>query len=205
LRQPEVTGWFDRDKVEKILFNLISNAFKFTPPGGEIFVSVDEEERFFLESPSPKKYGIINCFRQWPGNFKRKPGAIFDRFYQVEGNSSQVWQGSGVGLSLTKNLVDIHYGNIHVKSEKWQGTTFTVAIPIEKENYDCNEIVDSLYAENNFMAPLNSLKTGKKTKKRQRKNHRDTKKPTVLIVEDNADVRLYIKDEIQNEYHHSGG
>ena len=200
-RQPEVTGWFDRDKVEKILFNLISNAFKFTPPGGEIFVSVDEEERFFKESFTPKKYGIITVSDNGRGISKENLERIFDRFYQVEGNSSQVWQGSGVGLSLTKNLVDIHYGDIHVKSEKWQGTTFTVAIPIEKENYDGNEIVDSLYAENNFMAPLNTLNDLQdKTAKSTEKKSGNIKKPTVLIVEDNADVRFYIKDEIQNEY-----
>jgi signal transduction histidine kinase/ligand-binding sensor domain-containing protein/CheY-like chemotaxis protein/AraC-like DNA-binding protein len=200
-RHAEIAGWFDRDKVEKILFNLISNAFKFTPPGGEISVSVDEEERLFDEVSSPKKYSIITVSDNGRGITRENLEQIFERFYQVEGNSSQAWQGSGVGLSLTKNLLDIHYGNIHVTSEKWQGTTFTVAIPIEKDNYNTNEIVDSLHAENNFIAPLNSLSDWQsETKKSDNKNTGTTKKTTVLIVEDNADVRLYIKNEIGNTY-----
>jgi signal transduction histidine kinase/ligand-binding sensor domain-containing protein/DNA-binding response OmpR family regulator len=200
-KKPEITGWFDRDKVEKILFNLVSNAFKFTPPGGKISISVDEEKRFSNESPSPKKYGIISVSDNGRGISKENLERIFDRFYQVEGNSSQVWQGSGVGLSLTKNLVDIHYGDIQVKSEKWQGTTFTVAIPIEKENYESKEIVDSLYAENNFMAPLNTLEDWKEIKNEKEEKKGSQKMPAVLIVEDNSDVRLYIKEEIKSEYH----
>jgi signal transduction histidine kinase/ligand-binding sensor domain-containing protein/DNA-binding response OmpR family regulator len=196
---PEINGWFDRDKMEKILFNLISNAFKFTPPGGEISVTVEEESR--LDDNNKKKYGVIKVSDNGRGISKENLERIFDRFYQVEGSTSTGWQGSGVGLSLTKNLVDIHYGTIDVKSERWKGTVFSVSIPIEKYNYSNDEIVDSLFSESNFILPLNSPEEWEgEQEENENEKQVDTSKPTVLLVEDNSDVRVYIREEIKSEY-----
>jgi signal transduction histidine kinase/ligand-binding sensor domain-containing protein/DNA-binding response OmpR family regulator len=195
----EIFGWFDRDKMEKVLSNLISNSFKFTPPGGQIIVAIEEQSRW--DGNMYKKYGIIKVSDNGRGISRENLERIFDRFYQVEGSTSTGWQGSGVGLSLTKNLVDIHYGSIDVKSERWNGTTFTISIPIEKQNYNSEEIVDSLHSDNNFIVPLNSLEEWEGEKDEiENKTMADTSKPTVLLVEDNPDVRVYIKGEIKNDY-----
>lgn len=195
----DITGWFDGDKMEKILFNLISNAFKFTPPGGEISVSVGLEIN--AGETGEKRYGVIKVSDNGKGIPKDNLEKIFDRFYQVEGNTSTGWQGSGVGLSLTRNLIDIHYGKIEVESEPLKGTAFTVRIPIDKNTYNSGEIIDSMYTEKNFIEPLNTCSEWE-----EEKPEPDAfpvtgeNKPTVLLVEDNSDVRLYIREEIKDEY-----
>ena len=196
----EITGWFDRDKVEKIIFNLISNAFKFTPPGGEIIIEVHKMELNSNKSDSDS-IAVIKVIDNGRGISKEHLERIFDRFYQVESNDSPVWQGSGIGLSFIKNLVEIHYGDIHVESEKWKGTTFTVTLPVSKSTFNNNEIIDSLYADKNFIAPLRTIHDIEETEfQKIESTEQKSDKPSVLIIEDNSDVRLYIREEIRNDY-----
>jgi signal transduction histidine kinase/DNA-binding response OmpR family regulator/streptogramin lyase len=202
-RHKDINGWFDRDKVEKVVFNLISNAFKFTPPGGEIIVEVDKNETGNDSGQQDfATDAVIKVIDNGRGISKEHLERIFDRFYQVENNHSTVWQGSGIGLSFIKNLVEIHYGDIQVESEKWKGTTFTVTLPVSKEVFNKNEIVDSLYADENFIAPLRTISDINEDEIKKFEDSEDkTNKPSVLLIEDNADVRLYIREEIKNDYH----
>ncbi|MFW6245918.1 MAG: hybrid sensor histidine kinase/response regulator transcription factor [Tangfeifania sp.] len=197
-----INGWFDRDKVEKIIFNLISNAFKFTPPGGEIIVEIDKDETGNDSGGQDSATNaVIKVIDNGRGISKEHLARIFDRFYQVESNTSPVWQGSGIGLSFIKNLVEIHYGNINVESEKWKGTTFTVTLPVSKEVFNKNEIIDSLYADENFIAPLRTISDIDENQLQQNIAHQQkSHKPSVLLIEDNADVRLYIREEINHDY-----
>jgi YesN/AraC family two-component response regulator len=109
-----------------------------------------------------------------------------------------------VGLSFTKNLVDIHRGTIKVESEKWHGTTFTVTVPIEMNTYNSDELIDSVStSKENFIASLQTLSDFElENENTLAKNtaHQKEQNPTVLIIEDNADVRCYIRDEIKNEF-----
>lgn len=202
--QSEIIGWFDRDKLEKILFNIITNAFKFTPPGGEIIISVEQEVRKNTNNALEQQYGKIKIKDNGRGISKDHLDRIFDRFYQADEHGSSTWQGSGIGLSFTKNLVEIHYGDIDVQSEKWNGTAFSVSIPINIETYNKNEIIDSLYnAADNFIAPLRTsgeLDNSINQEEINNEEFGDKGKPHVLLIEDNADVRLYIKDEIEGDY-----
>jgi signal transduction histidine kinase/ligand-binding sensor domain-containing protein/DNA-binding response OmpR family regulator len=179
----ELETLFDQDKVEKILFNLLSNAFKFTPENGSVQVFLDvknEGKRNFLEI-KVKDTGI--------GIAKDKQDKIFERFFQAEVPATMVNQGSGIGLSITKEFVKIHGGTITVESVPEKGTCFTVILPIteilhmEKAPLEA-DIAAVLASDEEEFAEINSV----------------NKKPVLLLVEDNEDFRFYLKDNLKHQY-----
>jgi ligand-binding sensor domain-containing protein/signal transduction histidine kinase/DNA-binding response OmpR family regulator len=166
---------FDQDKLEKILFNLLSNAFKFTPEHGAVSVDVNVND---LESG---KRIVIEVRDTGIGISSEKLGKIFDRFFQNELPKSLMNQGSGIGLSITKEFVKVHGGTISVESEQGVGTCFRVQIPVTEVKHHHEEevvlIADEIHDEEN--------------------GHR---KPTLLLVEDNEDFRFYLKDNLKAQY-----
>ncbi|WP_341472423.1 HAMP domain-containing sensor histidine kinase [Clostridium rectalis] len=120
----------DGDKIEKIILNLLSNSIKFTPPGGEVLVNIEEMEKNLLITVEDNGIGI-------PSD---KQKLIFDRFIQVDKSLSRNNEGSGIGLSLIKSLVEMHKGKIWVESESGKGSKFFVQIPKRtlKEKSFCN-------------------------------------------------------------------
>lgn len=127
----EYSGYFDVDKLDKVVYNLLSNAAKYTPEGGTIVVSQahDEERGTF-------KLSVNN-----PGELipKEKLDHIFERFYEGEYRKFHTI-GTGIGLSLTKDLVLLHHGTIQVFSDKEEGNTFVVEIPIGREAFAEDEV-----------------------------------------------------------------
>ncbi len=129
---PLLEAWFDHDKLDKIIYNLLSNAFKFTQDGGSISISLICDE-------ASAKYSGVNTKRiieiivkdSGIGIPKESQQKIFDRFYQVKNNLTT--QGTGIGLSLTYELVRLHNGNIYLESEPNMGSTFTVILPLWTE------------------------------------------------------------------------
>ncbi len=168
---PSRTLWasFDRDKLEKVVYNLLSNAFKFSNDGAIISFDVSYAEQYLNIKVNDVGKGIP----------KEKLPFIFDRFYQVDGSSVREQEGSGIGLSLTKELVDLMDGTITVVSEISKGSTFKVNLP------------------------LLEIKMGKEASAtsdvRVLEMHQGTL-PTVLLVEDNADMRHYIREQLTEEY-----
>ncbi len=158
--------YFDKDKMEKILFNLLSNAFKYTPDGGSVKVSLRHNEQLYMVVADS---GI--------GIPPDKHEQIFERFFQHEVPQSMVNQGSGIGLAITKEFVKLHGGNIKVDSEPGKGTIFTVELPVQKINPVQESIVSTTNAASNG------------------------KKKTILVVEDNEDLRFYLKDNLKSTYH----
>lgn len=112
---------FDQDKLERILFNLLSNAFKFTPEGGEVSVEVMSSDENLIIHVADTGIGIPSK------NIDR----IFDRFFQQDLPKSMVNPGSGIGLSITREFVRAHHGTIDVQSEVGKGTRFTVTLPLQ--------------------------------------------------------------------------
>ena len=137
-------AWFDRDKLDKILNNILSNAFKFTPQGGSISVDV----KSILISGT--EYLQIFIKDSGIGIPKDKIEKIFDRFYQVDDSSRRAYGGSGIGLSLVRELVDLHKWKIFADSEVGKGTAFTLEIPLndfylnENEKFEKGASVDLL-------------------------------------------------------------
>ncbi len=122
--EDEIIVYLDREKIEKIFTNLLSNAFKFTPNGGSIETRVTQDNSYFKVGISDTGIGIA----------EEKLKRIFDRFYQVDGSHTREQEGTGIGLSLTKELVELHKGKIEVESEEGKGTTFTVSLLLGKDH-----------------------------------------------------------------------
>lgn len=171
----ELKMLYDADKIEKIIFNLLSNAFKFTPEQGSISVNVSYQEAAGQLEIAVKDNGI--------GIPPEKQDHIFERFFQHEGPASVVNQGSGIGLSITREFVKMHSGSITVDSAPEMGSCFTVSLPVKTAAAAVpgarQEIIRSTAAA---PAPATVRNNGKK--------------PVVLLVEDNEDFRFYLKDNL---------
>ena len=184
--QSEFLTVFDRDKVEKVMNNLLSNAFKFSESGTLVSVDISCDGRGVQMQVADTGKGVP----------KEKLPFIFDRFYQVDSSATKEKEGSGIGLSLTKDLVQLMNGTIKVSSEIEKGTVFTVHLPLieirtsaqEKHEYSTTH-KPSIVAKNDPGAGLFHL---------EKADNRDL--PEILLIEDNADMRQYIKEHLIDSY-----
>lgn len=174
---------FDRDKLEKIVYNLLSNAFKFTENGTTVSIYVK-----FLENQL--KIDVIDTGSGIPPN---KLPYIFDRFFQVDDSFTKEKEGTGVGLALTKELIELMEGTIHVESEYKKGSVFKVDLPFEEiKNFKKEDkeiiIYEEVEVEEMVLSPS---KLSKPVSKKQN---------TILIIEDNSDMRSFIQQQLVEEY-----
>lgn len=189
----------DQDKISRIVFNLLSNALKYTPAGGEIFVSLkDEGANLRLDVKDTGK-----------GISQDEADKIFERFFQAKGAAS----GTGIGLALVKSFVELHHGEARVESELGKGSDFIVVIPREQEGdsqviHNDMDIVDnsvnaSASAGKNVVdeSVLQYIDDGDRSRgKVQRLVSENTNRPTVLVIDDNTDIRQYERTLLQDEY-----
>lgn len=182
---------FDTEKVEKIITNLLSNAFKFTPVGGEITVTLtinDNEKATKLGneiSIEIKDSGI--------GISKEDLPLIFDRFFSKPGFSST--KGTGIGLALTRELAKIHNGDIHAVSTLGIGSTFTFSFKAEVELEDIAYPKKSM----SYIEIINEP-SDIEPKENKKKNIQFSKEKTILIADDQEDIKQYIADIFQNDF-----
>jgi len=178
---------FDQDKIERILFNLLSNAFKFTPAGGSISVILNAPQ---IENLPPDNRMLeIRVIDTGIGITKENQEMIFERFFQDDIPESLLNQGSGIGLSITKEFIKIHGGSIRLESEPEYGSCFIVSIPFEGKTEKLTLVPAT--QENNTIPAL------KNTEGIQGSN----KKPTVLLIEDDDDMRFYLKENLKGHFH----
>ena len=189
----------DQEKISRIVFNLLSNALKYTPAGGEIFVSLkDEGANLRLDVKDTGK-----------GISQDEADKIFERFFQAKGAAS----GTGIGLALVKSFVELHHGEARVESEPGKGSDFIVVIPREQEG-------DSQVIHNDVDIVGNSVNASASTGKNvvdesvlqyiddgdrshgkvQQLVSENTNRPTVLVIDDNTDIRQYERTLLQDEY-----
>lgn len=187
--------YFDASKLEKIINNLIANAIKFTPPNGQINCSADILKNNSLELI------IEDSGKGIPQNELKK---IFDRFHQVEeGIVSSNQAGTGIGLSLTKELVDLMHGKILVESEPESGSKFTIRIPLGKEHLTSQEYVlisDSAGYHPQVTEDMDIPEGDDAHKPLEYEESKAGDKAHVLIVEDHNDIRSYIAENLQDSY-----
>jgi ligand-binding sensor domain-containing protein/signal transduction histidine kinase/DNA-binding response OmpR family regulator len=177
--------YFDHDKVERILFNLLSNAFKFTLKEGEVLLKIN-----YSEALSGLKVTLSDTGIGMEEPLKEK---IFDRFYQGESNEAILNQGSGIGLEITKEFVRMHGGTIEVESIAVKGSVFNIYFPFKKiedllileEDAVISE--DTSFIEGDPVLESKSLSS-------------DGHLPVILLVEDNEDLRFYLKDNLKKYY-----
>jgi signal transduction histidine kinase/DNA-binding response OmpR family regulator len=193
-------GYFDHDKLEKIVNNLMSNALKFTPDGGRVAVAVTQVRIQDTESRpqnSTQHNGIaIAVTDTGSGITAEHLPHIFDRFYRVD--DTHTTEGTGIGLALTKELVELHRGTIRVGSTPGEGTVLTVELPTSRAAYRPEQIVDkSPGHEKVDITPVGLTAEGPKGSPTSGPNNG---RPIILIVEDNADLRQYIREYLEPEY-----
>lgn len=184
----KMEAWLDEDKFEKVLTNLLSNAFKFTPEEGSIKLLVEKKGATFNIKIEDSGIGIPES--DLPH--------IFDRFYQVNSASDREFEGSGIGLALTQELVQLHGGSIFVESEEGKGSTFIVQMPLGKAHLKPEELsAKKEIIQKEISIPDN---IGAAATKKSKAKIFDSKKEVLLVVEDNEDVRQYICDKLKDNY-----
>jgi signal transduction histidine kinase/ligand-binding sensor domain-containing protein/DNA-binding response OmpR family regulator len=187
---------FDHDKIERILFNLLSNAFKFTPQGGHVSVLVNTLQEKSSEFLKLIEIKIIDTGIGIPKEFHEK---VFDRFFQHQIPGSLLNQGSGIGLSITREFVNMHNGEIFIESEPDQGTCIIIQLPLVTNHHSYS---NSLMADSDLV--LNHEPGVEAVAKFEPQSLSvgltKSKKPTLLIVEDNDDFRFYLKDNLKSKF-----
>jgi len=193
--------YFEPDKIEKILTNLISNAFKFTIKGESIHIGI----RFLEVSPDNTQDTVeIKVSDTGKGIPSEKLSKIFDRFYQVGDQDSRETEGTGLGLALTKELVELYRGKISVESKEGKGSTFTVHLPVSEEQFREEEIVTTssdVDLRTEPVMPDLKYEDSEETESvgdgipEPAKNNYE-----ILIVEDNDDLRKYISRNLDSSY-----
>jgi ligand-binding sensor domain-containing protein/signal transduction histidine kinase/DNA-binding response OmpR family regulator len=210
--------WFDHEKLENVIFNLLSNAFKFTPPMGSINLSVSmvnaecRHDKPGYETKNPKS-ALISPFLEIKvsdtgiGILEEHIAHIFKRFYQVNTSESLKVKGSGIGLSLSRELIKAHHGTIAVESRQNAGSVFTVQIPILKGCYAEDEILNQPFeAKESLKSQVQKLteellaEVPEPVKRPGPGPDDGTRKPLILVVEDNYDLRTHIALSLSNEY-----
>jgi ABC-type sugar transport system substrate-binding protein/DNA-binding response OmpR family regulator len=176
----DFTLWFDSDKMEKICYNLLSNAFKFTSENGKIDVHLCKVQQ------GDEAFAQLTVKDDGVGISEQHVESIFERFYKVDSRAV----GSGIGLHLTKVLVELHNGTINVESAEWKGTKFSVLIPFRQREIPIIEQYPMLNSNIEREEDMLILESEEEVPELE---HLQTDKPLVLIVEDNVDVRVYVK------------
>ncbi|PXY46251.1 hybrid sensor histidine kinase/response regulator transcription factor [Flavobacterium hydrophilum] len=194
--------WIDPKMFEKIIFNVVSNAFKVTPDNGKIKVKIVVNEEFI-------NFPMINSTNTYPsfeiivedtgaGLDKKDIKRIFDRFYQVNNLNKAYYGSTGIGLEVVRGFVELHKGIIEVESELGIGTTFKLVFPIGKDFFNENEIsLEEFKKEKKISYTPIIEKTDEQLQDDQEKQDRIY---TILIVEDNVELRNYLKNELKKEY-----
>jgi signal transduction histidine kinase/DNA-binding response OmpR family regulator len=188
--------WYDADKLEKILVNLISNAFKFTNEHGEITIRGEYINRKGTGDPEYLSMTISDTGIGIPAD---RIDRIFDRFYKVNDSSEGLTEGTGIGLALTKELVELYRGEIDVKSIEGKGTTFSLRIPV---TWDLFRDEERIIVSEESLDPVagepyqpSEIKPDLPDNKAEEKNE-----PVVLVVEDNPDMSQYIAGILERQY-----
>ncbi|AUP77902.1 hybrid sensor histidine kinase/response regulator transcription factor [Flavivirga eckloniae] len=200
---PNLPVWADESMLEKIIFNLLSNAFKVTPDGGAISIeilSTEEPIRLpLVDEVNLSKAIEIRISDTGPGLEKDQLDKIFQRFYQVDRINKTYYGGTGIGLEVVQNFVSLHKGEIEVESSLGQGTSFRVLLPEGKKHFNDKEFLSASVVkpsgQKKFVLNIDEDDTVSKDEQEA-----ISKSKTLLIVEDSAELRNYLKRELKNSY-----
>lgn len=175
---------YDRNQMEIVLFNLLSNAFKYTKQNGRIEVKIQVDQDYLSISVSDNGIGMT----------PEESEKVFDRFYQVQNAETSNLAGSGIGLAFSKNIVDLHQGEIKIHSSKNEGTTVKIHFPLEEITDQqllrkSHETADEEFGSEEILEKSKSLSI-----------ERDQKAATILIADDHEDIRKYLRNLLEEEY-----
>lgn len=202
------SAWYDADLLDKVLVNLLSNALKFTPSGGEITltVSADPQTRNHAwpgQGDASEPRGEARLLTLKVGNTgsyipPEELGTVFDRFHQVAENTDFGDLGSGIGLALVKELAEWFGGAVAVESDQQNGTTFTVILPLFLSPPPGEQVLEAEEAGTD--SPIPDQEFVETEGDEEPEDQPDSELPSVLLVEDNADLRNYVREELSDEF-----
>jgi signal transduction histidine kinase/DNA-binding response OmpR family regulator len=206
----KVEMYFDHDKLDKVFYNLLSNAFKFTPDHGTISVMIHMIDK--NGSDNPRQHLEIIVQDTGAGISSDRLPKVFDRFYQI-GNTSKFkrtvkQEGTGIGLALSKELIELHHGNIQVQSMEGLGTKFIIHLPVDDSHLTPEEIVHQpdydAYMHNELYKFLSSDEPSEELSQTNESGSESNEKAgnlkKILVVEDNHEVREFIRVSLEPEY-----
>src|SRR5690606_24711338 len=179
-----LNGWFDHDKLDKILVNILSNAFKFTLDGGQINIIINSREAIVGDEKVKARCLELSIVDNGIGISEDELPFIFDKFYQAKSSPHIANSGTGIGLALTKGLVELHQGRISVESKPNQETVFVILIPIDKEVFPSESIGEVPECVDSIPELIKPIKI--ETEPDFDSDDEPIEdKPSILIVEDN--------------------
>jgi len=206
LTEFESAVYFDPDKVEKILTNLLANAFQFTPKNGIVEVSVHkppQKTKNEILKAEFKCESFVEIIVRNTGTYipPEKLPNIFNRFYSCADEHQEMNQGTGIGLALTKQLVEIHKGFIRAESDLENGTCFIVVLPVEEECFEAAEVVRNSASEFEFDSDSLPVKNLNVSGDYQLEGFNGQNKETqILLVEDNDEMREYLAGNLRRKF-----
>ncbi|MBN1117244.1 MAG: response regulator [Bacteroidales bacterium] len=189
--------WFDPDKIDKAMFNLLSNAFKYTPDKGRISVELNSPVKI---SGFDSQFAEISITDSGKGIAAQEINNIFDRFYQVNNQQNTTHKGWGLGLNLSKNYIELHKGTIKVESIENAGSVFKIYLPLDESIFDENEKVQTTIPGVNKYLHIASDAYKDNSKKNTVRSKTKNNAFQALIVEDNLELRDYLVDELSTRY-----
>ncbi len=183
---------FDPEKLEKVIYNLVSNAIKFTGSNGEVKVKIQLTDPLFFE---------IRIEDDGPGIPEDQLLNIFDRFYQVDSSNTRRYDGSGIGLALTKELVELHKGTIIADSREGEGTVFIIRLPLG-EIKPGNDINENTHENRDFSIDgiIDTERDDAAESDNDFSSSSYDQSEIILIVEDNKAVRAFIREQLEKDY-----
>ena len=206
MQEKDIQAWYDPEILEKILFNLLSNAFKFTPENGKIKITV-EQVTLTANDNNPKQLSPGNYIKcavedNGEGIAKKDLGFIFDRYYQSTKLPTKPLPGTGIGMELVQKLIDRHHGHIAVTSEENVCTEFTFMLPIQKEHYKAAEIGEAgKLGEKDMAIPSEFLVTRAVNAPFTDDNRKQNSSlPKIQVVDDNDELRAFLKEELSSDF-----
>ena len=194
----ELICYFDADKLDKILTNLIGNAIKYTDDGGTVSVNIGIEEAYLSKRKGEAKFQSLQVEVRDTGSGipEEELERIFDRFYQISGKDEPERVGTGIGLSLTRELIDLMHGEISVESKVGLGTLFRLSIPLGTGHLDPSDYVLAEGSPTPGTFPEEAPVTEPSIKPSRVGDERQI----ILTVEDNEDIRTHITDHLTEYY-----
>lgn len=193
----QIISWYDPDKLEKIAVNLLSNAFKFTPEGGEVFFNADYIEGNDPMIPHVLRFSVTDTGTGIPKESLEK---VFDRFYQVESSVKKEGGGTGIGLTLARDMARIMHGDITVESELCKGSVFSVEVPLGKDFLVEKEYFILKQMPSGYSLSMTDGQDSGSNESALTENLTRVDKPIIHIVEDNHEIRMQLMDNLSGEY-----
>lgn len=187
LLEDEIIVWADKDKLETVIRNIVSNAFKFTPPGGSVLITggIDKDSNCCIVRVEDSGIGIS----------QNKLGEIFERFSQ-----NSLYPGTGIGLALSKELIALHHGNVKVESVENKGSIFTIELPLGRDHFNESEVDFYLSDITGSVPALEENEPSFQVAENEKRDETRSHLPTLLLIEDNKSLCNMLKMQLEDRF-----